>query len=47
MQGLFECEVTVYVKDVEDLNNLCMNISKIKEINSVERIETEMRKEKN
>ncbi|MBQ0029751.1 MAG: bifunctional (p)ppGpp synthetase/guanosine-3',5'-bis(diphosphate) 3'-pyrophosphohydrolase [Bacteroidales bacterium] len=39
--GLFTAQITVYIRDVEDVNNLCMNISKIRDINSVGRIETD------
>lgn len=38
-EGLFTANITVYIYDVKDLNNLCMNISKLKDVNSVERIE--------
>lgn len=38
-EGLFVAEITVYIHDVKDVNNLCMNISSIKDINSVVRIE--------
>ena len=37
--GIFTAEITVYIHDVKDVNNLCMNISSIKDVNSVERIE--------
>jgi GTP pyrophosphokinase len=36
--GIFEGSITLYVHDVEDINNLSMNILKIKGINSVNRI---------
>jgi len=36
--GIFGGSITVYVHDVEDINNLSMNILKIKGINSVNRI---------
>jgi len=35
--GIFEGSLTLYVHDVEDINNLSMNILKIKGINSVNR----------
>lgn len=38
--GMFELYVTVYVHDVEDVNNLCMDLMKNKTINSVNRVET-------
>jgi GTP pyrophosphokinase len=37
--GIFVGRFSVYVHDTDDLNNLCKNIIKIKEINSVQRIE--------
>ncbi len=37
--GIFIGRFHIYVHDVEDINNLCKNISKIKEINSVQRIQ--------
>lgn len=40
-EGLFTSTITVFVRDVEDMNNLCMNISKIKDVNSVERVATD------
>lgn len=39
--GLFSSSITVFIRDVEDVNNLCMNISKIKDVNSVERVATD------
>ncbi|MCQ2192947.1 MAG: RelA/SpoT family protein [Paludibacteraceae bacterium] len=39
--GLFTASFTVYVRDVEDVNNLCMNILKIKDVSAVERIATD------
>ncbi|MCQ2207259.1 MAG: RelA/SpoT family protein [Paludibacteraceae bacterium] len=39
--GLFTANITVYIRDVEDVNNLCMNILKIKDINAVERVATD------
>ena len=38
--GRFVAKFTVYIHDVEDINNLCMKISALKDINSVERIES-------
>lgn len=37
--GIFEGRIHVYVYDTQDINNLCMNILKIKAVNSVKRIE--------
>jgi len=37
--GIFVGRFYIYVHDTEDINNLCKNIRKIKEINSVQRIE--------
>jgi len=37
--GIFEGEIELYVHNVNDLNNLIMNISKIKGVDSVKRIE--------
>ncbi len=37
--GIFELYVTVYVHDVEDVNNLCVDLMKNKTINSVNRVE--------
>ncbi len=37
--GIFIGRFHVYVHDTDDLNNLCKNINKIKEINSVQRIQ--------
>ncbi len=39
--GIFIGRFHIYVHDVEDINNLCKNISKIKEINSVQRIQAQ------
>jgi GTP pyrophosphokinase len=36
--GIFEGLITLYVHDVEDINNLSMNILKIKGVNSVNRV---------
>ncbi len=41
--GMFELYVTVYVHDVEDVNNLCMDLMKNKTINSVNRVETSIK----
>ena len=38
--GIFEGQITVYVHDVEDVNNLCMTLVKIHGVNSVNRVET-------
>ena len=37
--GIFVGQFYIYVHDTEDINNLCRNIIKIKEINSVQRIQ--------
>jgi GTP pyrophosphokinase len=37
--GIFVGRFFIYVHDTEDINNLCKNIMKIKEINSVQRIQ--------
>ena len=37
--GIFVGRFHIYVHDTEDINNLCKNIIKIKEINSVQRIQ--------
>jgi GTP diphosphokinase / guanosine-3',5'-bis(diphosphate) 3'-diphosphatase len=37
--GIFAGRFYIYVHDTEDINNLCKNIIKIKEINSVQRIQ--------
>ena len=37
--GIFESHITIYVHDVEDVNNLCMALMKIQGLNSVLRIE--------
>jgi len=37
--GIFIGRFYIYVHDTEDINNLCKNIIKIKEINSVQRIQ--------
>ncbi len=37
--GIFEGELELYVHNVKDLNNLIMNISKIKGVDSVKRNE--------
>jgi len=37
--GIFVGRFYIYVHDTEDINNLCKNIIKIKEINSVQRIQ--------
>jgi len=37
--GIFVGHFYIYVHDTEDINNLCKNIIKIKEINSVQRIQ--------
>lgn len=37
--GIFEGYITIYVHDVEDVNNLSMNLLKIKGVNSVNRVE--------
>ncbi|MDR3651769.1 MAG: RelA/SpoT family protein [Paludibacter sp.] len=37
--GIFVGRFYIYVHDTEDINNLCKNINKIKEINSVQRIQ--------
>jgi len=37
--GIFMGRFYIYVHDTEDINNLCRNIIKIKEINSVQRIQ--------
>ena len=37
--GIFEGEIELYVHNVSDLNNLIMNISKIKGVDSVKRNE--------
>jgi GTP pyrophosphokinase len=37
--GIFLGRFYIYVHDTEDINNLCKNIIKIKEINSVQRIQ--------
>lgn len=39
--GIFEGRITVYVHDVDDVTNLCMNIMKINGINSVMRVEND------
>ncbi len=36
--GIFDGTIKLYVHDTEDINNLCMKISKIKEVESVNRI---------
>lgn len=38
--GIFEGQITVYVHDVEDVNNLCMTLVKIHGVSSVNRVET-------
>ena len=38
-EGIFTGRFYIYVHDTEDINNLCKNIIKIKEINSVQRIQ--------
>lgn len=40
--GIFEGFITIYVHDLEDLNNLSMNILKINGVNSVNRVELAM-----
>lgn len=40
-EGLFTSSITVFVRDVEDVNNLCMNILKIKDVSAVERVATD------
>jgi len=37
--GMFSGRFYIYVHDTEDINNLCKNIIKIKEIKSVQRIQ--------
>jgi len=37
--GIFVGRFYIYVHDTEDINNLCKNIIKIKEINSVQRVQ--------
>ena len=37
--GIFEGEIELYVHNVNDLNNLIMNISKLKGVDSVKRNE--------
>lgn len=37
--GIFNGRFYIYVHDTEDINNLCRNIIKIKEINSVQRVQ--------
>lgn len=37
--NIFEGEITLYIHDVEDLNNLCLNILKVNGMKSVQRIE--------
>ena len=37
--GIFVGRFYIYVHDTEDLNNLCKNIIKVKEVNSVQRIQ--------
>jgi GTP pyrophosphokinase len=37
--GIFVGRFYVYVHDTDDINNLCSNVIKIKEINSVQRIQ--------
>lgn len=37
--GMFEGSITVYVHDVEDVNNLCVHLVKISGISSVNRVE--------
>ncbi len=37
-EGIFEGTIRLYVHDTEDVNNLCMNILKIKEVEAVNRI---------
>mgnify|MGYP003520269828 FL=1 len=37
--GIFEGFITIYVHDVEDVNNLCVSLMKIQSINSVNRVE--------
>ena len=43
-EGLFLAHLTVYIHDVQDVNNLCMNILKIKDINTVERVDNDRNK---
>ncbi len=38
--GIFEGYITLYVHDVEDVNNLCFSLMKIPSVNSVNRVET-------
>jgi len=37
--GIFSGTMTLYVRDVEDVNNLCMNILKVPEVQSVKRVD--------
>ena len=37
--GIFEGYITLYVHDVEDVNNLCFSLMKIPSVNSVNRVE--------
>jgi len=37
--GIFIGRFYIYVHDTQDLNNLCRDIVKLKEINSVQRIQ--------
>ena len=37
--GIFSGTITLYVRDVEDVNNLCMNILKVPEVQSVKRVD--------
>ena len=43
--GIFEGFITIYVHDLEDLNNLSMNLLKINGVNSVNRVELSMNSE--
>lgn len=40
--GIFEGRFHIFVHGTEDVNNLCMNILKIKAVNSVKRVEEEL-----
>jgi GTP pyrophosphokinase len=40
--GIFELFVTLYVHDVEDVNNLCMALMKNSNVSSVNRVELNM-----
>ena len=39
--GIFEGDITLYIHDVEDLNNLCLNLLKVHGMKSVNRIEND------